>query len=146
MPSLIRKQCPEMGKRYVRAWVYSHLKTPDTDYFILYGYIRVPSREHSGRFMTELEDGDGVIVALHGGRCLVDQWQLFMRQEVNKAKDATPIYASDVVLEAMAADVVRRYARAFGGKKNFLEQVTQEARKGLPPVVARQLDAFEQAP
>ncbi|HVO79154.1 MAG TPA: hypothetical protein VMT28_00405 [Terriglobales bacterium] len=146
MPTLVRDRCPELRRRYFRAWVYSHARTDDAEYFILYGQIRVPSEKHPGQFTTPLEDDDGLIVALRGNECLVDQWQFFLRKKINPAKAATPIPASDDDLDAIAADLLRRYQKAFGGKKSFLDRITPEARHELPPVVLKQLEMFEREP
>lgn len=145
MPLLIERQCPELRDHYAKAWVFSHLKTPDIEYFILYGYIKVPSEDHPGAVLTQLEEDDGLIVAIESSSCHVDQWQFFFRKEANPARGATPIKAPDAILNAIAEDLFERYARAFGGKKTFLERVTKQAREELPPILQRQLEVFEKA-
>jgi hypothetical protein len=146
MPALVKDRCPELRRLYARAWVYSHARTDDTEYFIVYGQIRVPSEKHPGQFTTSLEDDDGLVVALKGTECLIDQWQFFLRKKINPAKTATPIPASDKDLDAIAADLLRNYQKAFGSKKSFLDRVNSEARHDLPPVVLKQLEIFEKEP
>ncbi|HLK03982.1 MAG TPA: hypothetical protein VKT53_06035 [Candidatus Acidoferrum sp.] len=143
MPVAVKAQCAEIRDRYTKAWVYAHLKTTSTDYYILYGYLKVLSESHPGQFTAELEDGDGIIVAITGDKCLVDQWQYLFRKAINPAKNATPIQVSDQVLKVLATAVLKTYEKAFGGKKQFLKLVTQEARTELPPVLLEQLVAYE---
>jgi hypothetical protein len=143
LPVFVNKRCPVMRERYSRAWVYSRVKTADTEYFIVYGRTRVPSQGHQVHLSDELEEDDGIIIAIQGSQCLVDQWQFAFRKEVNRARKATPINAPDNVLNALAADLLKRYERAFGSKKSFLRQVTPEGRKELPSAVLRQLESFE---
>ncbi len=146
MPAVVKDRCPELRRLYVRAWVYSHAKTDDAEYFIVYGQIRVSSEKHPGQFTTSLEDDDGLVVALRGKECLIDQWQFFLRKKINPAKTATPIPASDKDFDAIAADLFRKYQKAFRGKKGFLDRVTPDARHDLPPVVLKQLEIFEKEP
>ena len=146
MPAVVKDRCPELDKRYSNAWVYSHVRAEDAEYFIVYGQIRVPSENHPGQFAAKLEEDDGLVVALRGKTCSADQWQFFLRKRANPAKSATPIAASDNDMDKIAASLLRTYQRAFGGKRSFLDRVTPEARRGLPPVVLKQLEIFEQEP
>lgn len=140
MPAIIKNHCPELRRDYAKAWVYAHTKTADTEYFIIYGYMN--AQDHSGKVSAYPEEDDGLIVALRGSKCLVDQWQFFLRKEINPAKNATPIRASDDVLNQLAADLLRRYERAFGGKEDFLRKVNPRSRQELPPVVRAQFEAY----
>jgi hypothetical protein len=146
IPTLVRDRCPELRRLHATAWVYSHVRADDAEYFILYGQIRVPSENHPGQFTTPLEDDDGLVVALRGKECLIDQWQFFLRKKTNPAKTAIPIPVSDKDLDAIAADLLQKYKKAFGGKENFLDRITPEARHELPPVVLKQLEMFEKEP
>jgi hypothetical protein len=143
MPLLLKNQCSEIRAHYAKAWVLAHLKTVDAEYFILYGYIKVPSEKHPGTFSVELEEDDGLIVALQGSTCRVDQWQFFFRKELNPATNATPVRASEEVMNEIAADLFERYAKAFGGKEPFLKHVTKDNIEELPPFLQKRLEAFE---
>lgn len=144
IPSIIPKQCPRLRDFYAEAWVYGHLKTPDAEYFIVYGYTKVPTEEHPGSYAVVPEEDDGLAVELRNQSCRMDQAQFFLREKINPAKKATPIAVPDSVLDAIAEDIIDRYAKAFGGNENFLRRVTPLARNDVPPVVRKQLAKLEQ--
>jgi hypothetical protein len=143
IPVQLMDRCRGLRDRYIKGWVYSHVSDRKKQYFIIYGYIKIPSPERPGGFSTVLEDDDGVIVAFEGSTCVIDQWQFFLRNQANPAKGATPIEAPESIRETIAAELLERYARAFGGKERFLHLVTRDARKGLPPVLQKRLEIFE---
>jgi hypothetical protein len=39
MPSALVEKCPRLRDRYVAAWVYGHLKTADSEYFLISGLV-----------------------------------------------------------------------------------------------------------
>jgi len=138
-PLAIKTHCLGVSDRYTRAWVCAHWKTEDAEYFIISGFLKT----HRNGHVAETEQDFGVAVALRGSKCIDDQSEYFLRQEVNRAHDAAPIKAGDSALSGIAADALNRYAKAFGGKKAFLKHVTEGARDDLPPVVLKQLQLFE---
>jgi hypothetical protein len=144
MPSTIGKQCQELqGWRYVHAWVYSQVRTTDAEYFIVYGYVKVADEDHPGALLVAPEDDDGLIIEIRPGKCRVDQWQFVLRKETHPTKEAAPMVLPDRVLDALAAELFDRYARAFGGKEKFLSRVSAQAKGELPPILRQQLNEFE---
>jgi hypothetical protein len=56
----LKNRCSEVGDYHVKkAWVFGHLKTTDTEYFILFGYQREPSEENLKAVLVVPEDDDG---------------------------------------------------------------------------------------
>lgn len=143
MPDSLRKRCPEVGKRYQKAWVYSQMTARRKQYFILYGFIKIRQANNSEKAAVELEEDDGAIVEVSGKGCKMDQWQFFLRNEINPARDATPISVPDVVRREIAAQVLQSYTKAFGSKSAFLQKIRPDAREGLPPVLKEELEQFE---
>lgn len=123
MPSGVGKRCQELqGWRYVHAWVYSQVKTADAEYFIVYGYVKVADEDHPGALSVAPEDDDGLIVEIRPDKCRVDQWQFVLRKETHPTKEAAPMVLPDRVLDELAAALLDRYSRAFGGKEKFLSR------------------------
>jgi len=144
MPSGIGKRCQELqGWRYVHAWVYSQVKTAEAEYFIVYGYVNVADEDHPGALSVAPEDDDGLIIEIRPGKCRVDQWQFVLRKETHPTKDAAPMVLPDHVLNELAAELLDRYARAFGGKGKFLSRVSAQTKDELPPILRQQLNKFE---
>jgi hypothetical protein len=147
MPSLINSQCPQLHDHYVRAWVYGHLKAPDAEYFVVDGSVRLESGDRPGVFSTVQEEGYGFLVEVRGAKCLVDPTPYIFFPEATKERGLkSTIRISESVLDDISADLLRRYAKAFGGKKSFLRRVTQQQREELPPVLRQQLKLFEKNP
>jgi hypothetical protein len=116
------------GLQSKKLWVYARWGASDTQYFVV------------------SETDFGIAVALHAGRCTEDQSEYFLRKEINTAKGATPIEASDSVLEGIAMNALERYSRAFGGKATFLKLLSPSDREALPPVLQKELRVFEKKP
>jgi len=138
MPSLLKQTCKELHDYYAKAWVYGHLKSYNVEYFILYGYIKVPSENQPGVFSIQREEDDGLIVALENSQCVVDQ----VPSVLFRQKDAKILVPSNLLHE-ITAEVLERYAKAFRGKNEFLKRVTPQARASLPPIMQSQLQKFE---
>lgn len=137
-PESITRFCSDLRGR--KLWVYGRSKTTTTEYFIVSGFRKFYP---DGPGPAGTEPDFGIAVALQGKHCTVDQSEFFLRAEVNPAKGATPIKVPDAVLRNIAADALNRYAKAFGGKKQFLQLLTQNDRTFIPPVLRRQLELFE---
>lgn len=145
MPPMIETRCTSMHDHYVKAWVYGHLKTVDAEYFIVDGYVKRPSEEGSSSRVVP-EEGDGFFIELHGEQCSVLPAPSVLFEEAHVEKPAgerQTIPESD--LNAIAADLIQRYVKAFGGRTAFLRQISQQARGELPPVIRKQLEIFEKA-
>ena len=77
-----------MRDHYVKAWELGHFKAPDAEYFIVVGFIKVPSQ---GVFWIVPEDGYGFMVELRGTRCLVDPTpSVLFGAHANPQKGPTP--------------------------------------------------------
>jgi hypothetical protein len=140
MPAALTESCPRLRGRYVAAWVYGHLKTPDSEYFLLSGLMESHADEPGGARTVAPDEGGGVAVALRGSGCSVDQSEYFLTQEVNPGKTATPIMVPKAVLAGILQDSFKKYVVAFGGEQEFLKHVN---RKAALPVVREQLETFE---
>ena len=141
IPALIGNRCPQLQNHYVEAWVYGHLKTHDAEYFIVDGYVKLESENHPSHFSVVPEDGFGYIVELREERCLVDPTPYVFFPELNKGK--SKFHLSDAVLDAISVELLERYAKAFGGKRQFLKKIETSDLHGLPAVVKKQLGQFE---
>lgn len=140
LPPLLATKCAKLKGRYARAWIYGHLKTTDTEYFLISGLIEVQEDKPGGAKSIAPEDDDGLIVELQGSKCLVDQAGYFYQQEVNPAKTATAITAPASVVSAILQDAIRRDASAFGGKEEFVKLIKRDA---LLPIVRTEFEKFE---
>jgi len=132
--------CSKLRGRYVKAWVYGHFKTPEYEYFLVSGLMEYQEDKPVGRRTIAPDEGNGLIVALHASECLADQTDYFFAQRTNPAKQATPIRASESVLDGILADAFRRYSAAFGGRSEFIMRVKFGAIG--PPLVRKQFEAF----
>jgi hypothetical protein len=138
MPRLLAERCPKLHGRYVAAWVYGHLKTENSEYFVVSGLMESQEDRPGGARSIAPEDGDGLVVALQGSKCLVDQADYFFSQEINPAKTATPIIAPPSVLTGILHDAFRRCIEAFGGRKECLERARPDAIE--PPFVRKEVE------
>jgi hypothetical protein len=116
------------GLQGKKLWVYARWDTSDTKYFVV------------------SETDFGIAIALRAGQCTEDQSEYFLWKEINNAKGATPIEASDSVLDGIARNALERYSRAFGSKANFLKLLSPSDREALPPVLQKELRVFEKKP
>lgn len=140
MPRTLTERCPRLSGRYVAAWVYGHLKTTDSEYFLVSGLMESHADEPGGAVMVAPDEGGGMVVALRVSGCAADQSEYFLTQEVNPGKTATPIMVPKAVLVGILQDAFKRYVVAFGGKQELLKRVKPKA---LLPVVREQFEAFE---
>lgn len=143
MPTDLISRCPKLRGRYVAAWVYGHLKTSDSEYFLISGLMQFHDEETGRATSIAPEEGDGLAVALRGSTCLVDQADYFLSQAINPAKKATPIVAPPGVVSGILHDGFKRCAAAFGGKQEFLKRVKPGV--AIPPV-EEQLEIFKKEP
>jgi hypothetical protein len=143
MPPDLPEKCPRLRGRYVAAWVYGHLKTADSEYFLISGLMEFQEDKPGGARTIAPEEGDGVAVVLQGSQCLVDQAGYFFDQRINPAKNATPITVPTSVSTGILRDAFKRYVIAFGGKQEFLKRVKPSAAL---PFVREQLEIFEREP
>lgn len=143
VPSRLTKSCQRLRGMYVDAWAYGHLQTADAEYFLISGLMESHADEPGGARSIAPDEGGGVVVALRGSECLVDQVDYFLSQDINPAKRATPVLVSASVLKAILQDAFKKYVVAFGGKQEFLKRVKRNAAL---PVVQEQLATFEKNP
>jgi len=136
-PAKISSACPQI--RNERAWVYARLRTQGVEYLIVSGLTRIcPDGPGSCEVAPDVT---GVIVALRGSGCSVEAADGFYWRKNDPLWELPP-----TALESMARDAVHRYAKAFGGKKNFLDNLTPRTREHLEPVMRKQLEVFEREP
>lgn len=143
MPPRLIKRCSRLNRRYVAAWVYGYLQTPDSEYFLISGLMDFRADGPGGARTVAPEEGGGLIVTVRGSECLVDQADYFLTQGVNPAKSATPIMVPKSILTGILQDAFERYATAFGGRQEFLNRVKPIKPNALLPVVREQLEVFE---
>jgi hypothetical protein len=141
-PSLLTR-CPGLRAQYVRGWIYGHLKSAGSEYYLVSGLMPYHGVNKRQPEIAPDESG-GLALALRGKKCLVDQADYFLTQKINPAAGATPIAAPRSVVNRILQNVFERYTAAFGGKEQFLKQVTPEAIG--PHVVLEQLGKFEGSP
>jgi hypothetical protein len=122
IPSLLAARCESVRGYYVAAWVYGHLKSTNSEYFFISGLITYHADDATGA-ATDIgpEEDDGLIVALQGSQCLVDQAGYFFSQQINPARGATPIKAPESVVNKILQDAFETEAKAFGARERYLK-------------------------
>lgn len=141
IPKLIGERCTQLRNSYVEGWVYGHLKTHEAEYFIVDGLVKIESQKPHGRPSVIQDDGFGYIVEIRSEECLVAPTPYVFFPALNKGVK-TRVHTSDALLDAISAELLERYARAFGGKKNFLRRIQNVRREQLPESLQRQLKSF----
>jgi hypothetical protein len=141
IPKLIVSRCTQLRNSYVEGWVYGHLKTHEAEYFIVDGLVKVESQEPPGHVSVIQDDGFGFIVEIRPEECLVDPTPYVFFPELNKGVKPR-VHTSDELLDAISAELLERYARAFGGKQSFLRRIQNVRREKLPESLRRQLKSF----
>jgi hypothetical protein len=146
MPRALEQQCAEFHGHYVDAWVFGHLKTSDAEYYLIYGTIKVSDEEHPDRYSTIVENGEGYMVELSGRGCLVDgAYDIFFPASTPQRPQ---IKISESCLTTFAANIIERYASAFG-KAQFLNIMSRQKRlrpdlyHQVPPVILKQFELYE---
>jgi hypothetical protein len=134
MPISLVKRCPDLRNRYTDAWVYGHTKTGDAEYFIVSGLMKYFDKE-TGKETGVNPDIDGLIIAIYGSTCSVEAEDSFYWIK------NSPVW--NLPAAALASDALQRYAKAFGGKKEFLKHVPTKGRENLAPEMRKQLEIFE---
>ncbi len=141
VPSSLLKRCPGLTGQYVVAWVYGHLKTTDSEYYLISGFRQYRDQVTGVPAGIAPDETDGLAVALRGSRCRVDLADDFLDQKVSRAKDATPIMAPKSAVAEILQDAFEKYAEAFRGKQKFLSQVDLNVIG--PRIVVEQLKVYE---
>lgn len=136
VPVSLVKQCSELQNRYIEAWIYGQTKTEDTKYVIISGLMNSDGENAEGPH----PDVAGIAVSIHGTKCVTETADGFLWGKNARAGWNIP----ESVLADAASDILHRYTKAFGGKKNFLENVKH--REYLAPVMRKQLEIFEREP
>lgn len=139
--SSLLKRCPRLRGQYVVAWVYGHLKTTDSEYYLISGLRRYRDQVTGATTGLAPDETGGLAVALRGSTCRADLSDDVLDQKVSRANDATPITVPKSIVVEILQDAFERYARAFGGKQKFLSQVTPDAIGSH--VVLEQLEVYE---
>lgn len=132
VPQDVAEACPSLvNERWSRKlWVYAQTEQAPHRYYVLGGfYVRraPPAKRES------LEvDPMGAVVDLHGNQCEL----LGPAREVF---DSRPDELPAASLELLAADLVERYARAFGGRAALVAELKrQRVEPGPKSTVLRQ--------
>ncbi len=129
-PTLVRRQCRELPGKTL--WLFAHWKEAEAEFFVL------SSRE---------SEVSGIGVVVRHAACIqaLPDWILTGEPRYWSGRGGPPpIKFTEGVLRGLAADLLIRYARAFGGKSNFIEHVRTD---GLPigellPTVRRAFESF----
>ena len=142
MPSSVKDHCPEMRDHYIKAWVYGHLNTQDAEYFVVDGYIKPGSDDAPGASAVP-EGGYGFVIKLQPGTCTVETSPNVFFPAATQGRSQSPkMMLPEAILDALSADMLKRYSKAFGGKKIFLKSI-QIKREELPPSLRSELEKFE---
>jgi hypothetical protein len=143
LPARLVKLCPDLRGRYVAAWTYGSFKANGTEYFLLSGLMEFHEEKPRGARSIAPDEGDGLVAAIQGSKCIVDQTGYFLMQTVNTANGATAIMVPRPVVTGVLQDAFKRYVVAFGSKEEFLKHVKAKA---LLPIVREELESFEREP
>ena len=116
-PPSLEERCPA-ARRGEKYWLYAYWKDGDTEFFL----ISSPA--------SQLTGGAAVI---RDGQCTLGNpdWVLTGNPEYHYGEKINgQIHFSEATLKGLASDLLRRYATAFGGKKNLLAEIHKQ---GIPP-------------
>jgi hypothetical protein len=137
-PALLRK-CSDLKDRYVASWVYAHTKSADNEYFIVSGLMPDYDQRTGKPTGTASPDVTGIIVSVRGSHCNLETQDSFYWRT-----DSPEWKLPDVVQRALAADALRRYSTAFGGKEKFLKRLQSDGVnvEELAPALRQQVQTF----
>jgi hypothetical protein len=133
-PERVRTACPELREK--TTWVYAHLRTTDTEYFILSGRTK-PCANNANK-CTTFPDTSGTAVALRGKHCQISASDGFYW-----AQNFPASQMPESTLDEFASDALNRYSRAFGGKQAFLGRLTAKHEESVAPALRRKLQNFK---
>ena len=125
VPKRIADSCPRL--REERYWVYAYLKEGETEYLI------VSSRA------SQVSGGGVMIRGLVCTLSLPDALLYGIADPDHKDRVITA-----ATMHGLAVDLFRRYENAFGGKENFLREVSRGglAPSDLPPGFRREFEVY----
>lgn len=138
----LSEQCTELRTKYDRAWIYGHWKGVDAEYFIVSGLAKFHHEESGAPYVAP---DFGTAVELTSSRCISAHIDYLMLGDA--AVGTHPFVGlNDTILAHISEDALERYAKAFGGKINFLDHLPKKNRDNLPPALQKQLEIFEKHP
>jgi hypothetical protein len=125
VPKRIADLCPRL--REERYWVYAYLKEGEVEHLVVSS-----RRSHVS--------GGGVVI--RGGACMLTLPDVLLYGIADT--DAGDIVITPEIMHRLAADLFRRYQAAFGGKENFLREVSHNglAPSDLPLGFRREFEAY----
>ena len=139
-PASIGQSCPSLRGRQL--WTYAKWEERNRQYWIVSGFV-APKPESAGNQPRNLEpDATGIAVELRGSECRVGTPAITLSGKAGRDRGKKPIEASRKAREGLASDALRRYALAFGGQAQFLQELARQRidRAKVPPVLRAQLN------
>jgi hypothetical protein len=143
LPQSVLNACRELQTRYEGAWVYGHVTSADTEYYIVSGLMHDYDEGTGRKTGTLSPDETGLIVAIRGSKCSMEAQDSFY-WNARSPEWSLP----DSVLAAFAKDALERYSKAFGGKDRFLKRLDagNDITESFAPVLQKQLKLFRNQP
>jgi hypothetical protein len=138
-PASIAQKCPGLSGRQL--WAYAKWEGPTRLYWIVSGFVGVtPDGPGNGPGYLE-PDSIGVVVEFRGSECRLSTPEMVLSGKSGRSKKKRSVEITEEALNGLASDALRRYSAAFGGKAQFLQEVTRQRvnRAKLPPVLRSHL-------
>jgi hypothetical protein len=138
-PGSIGRSCPSLSGRQL--WVYAKWEGPTRLYWIVSGFVAAKPDSARNRPGYVEPDATGLVVELRGSECRLGTPRIVLSRKSGRSKKQKPIEISEQALNGLASDALRRYAAAFGGKAQFLQELARQRvdRAKVPPVLRSQL-------
>jgi hypothetical protein len=138
-PASVTAHCPLLKGR--RLWTYSSWKDKKSAYWIVSGFITILPDDFSARKGIAEPDPAGVVVELRGAECRMGTPEIFFSGKIARGKKSLPAEPNEAAINGLALDAIERYAKAFGGKGAFLDEIDRQrvSTSALPSVLRDQL-------
>lgn len=116
-------------------WIYARAKRPEGAYMVIAGPVWTVDTDPPGKAVLDPVDSYGDVILVHGTKCRVvgDPDSMFNAPKPEQVS----------IVNDLAADLVNRAVRAYGGEANFLaalkaqEITSQKLDPVLRPLIAR---------
>lgn len=142
-PASVTQRCRLLKGR--KLWTYSAWKDQKSDYLIVSGFITVlPDNSAATKGITE-PDPAGVVIELRRTECRISTPEMFLSGKVARSKRNLPVEPNEAAINGLTLDAMERYAKAFGGKEVFLNEIRHQgvSISALPSVLRNQLEQVE---
>lgn len=142
-PAEITKSCAL--EFMLNLWVYARWKAKDSDYMLVSGFLEIEADEFraAGQVPPIEPHLTGIVVALSNGQCRSGVPEAALVGEVVETRKGKSVFLPEQARRELSNDLLRRYAKAFGGQERFLKRIKYpNVGFDLPPPLATALAEF----